>query len=367
MRKSLIVFLLIIFFSGFGKIDLSLQNEIEFSLKRALNWLVNEQEEDGSWMHYPAITGLSVLSILRSNEGLTADFEPVAKGLSFILDCVQLDGSIHAGELPNYNTAICLLAFKEADDGRFADIIDGAEKYLLRIQLDEEEGFTPDSLYYGGIGYDGSDNRPDLSNLNWVMEALVERQTLEIEKSDKPEVKNQTAKKLFYDKALLFLRRCQNLQEYNPMDYAEDDGGFIYEVGKSKAGGVNSYGSMTYIGLKSMIYAELGQTDPRVTAAYDWIRHHYTLETTPRMGNQGLFYYYLVMARSLSVYGEDTLIDSEGKSHNWREELADQLIKIQNEEGWWQNENGRWRENSKILVTTYCILSLEELLKTDKF
>jgi len=135
----------------------------------------------------------------------------------------------------------------------------------------------------------------------------------------------------------------------------------MYEPGKSKAGESDSYGSMTYAGLKSMIYAQLDKNDPRVIAAFEWISKNFSVATTPKMGNQGLFYYYMTMARSLRAYDQSIIIDSEGISWNWREELAKHLISIQNQEGWWQNENGRWWENDKVLVTAYSIICLEEL------
>ncbi|HEX37479.1 MAG TPA: hypothetical protein ENG70_01265, partial [Candidatus Cloacimonetes bacterium] len=153
------------------------------------------------------------------------------------------------------------------------------------------------------------------------------------------------------------------LEEYNPESYSTNDGGFMYEPGISKAGGSTSYGNMTYAGLKSMIYAKLDKNDPRVQAAYDWISNHFIVETNPVLGNQGLFYYYLMMAKALTAYDVDIIVGDDGIEHDWRAELANQLIKIQNEEGWWQNENGRWWENNKVLVTTYCIISLEEILK----
>ena len=65
-------------------------------------------------------------------------------------------------------------------------------------------------------------------------------------------------------------------------------------------------------------------------------------EITKKMGIQGLFYYYHSMAKALRVYGEPVLYDANGNPHNRAEELASQLIKIQNKEDWWQNENGRW-------------------------
>jgi len=132
----------------------------------------------------------------------------------------------------------------------------------------------------------------------------------------------------------------------------------MYEPGSSKAGGTNSYGSMTYAGMKSMIYANVDKNDERVQAAYNWIRTHYTVETTPLMGNQGLFYYYQTMAKSLNAYGEEIITDNNNSEHQWRYELADQLLKTQNEEGFWVNENGRWWENNPVLVTAYSLLAL---------
>ena len=42
-------------------------------------------------------------------------------------------------------------------------------------------------------------------------------------------------------------------------------------AGKADDGGLRSYASMTYAGLKSMIYAGLDRDDPRVKAALDYI------------------------------------------------------------------------------------------------
>lgn len=366
MKKSIILILIIIicFFYSYAKVDLSLQKEIEHSIKIGLKWLVDQQEEDGSWQHHPAITALSVTAILRSSPGIDSEFPPVAKGLNFISNCAKMDGSIHPGEMPNYNTSVCLMALKEAKNPKYDSLIVKAEKYLIDLQIDESEGYSPDSLYYGGVGY-GGDERPDLSNLQWALEAILEREVIQTDEQSyqKKEIKNKKEKELFFDKAIIFLQRCQNLKKYNPESYSGNDGGFMYEPGKSKLGGTTSYGSMTYAGLKSMIYAKLDKDDPRIKAAYEWIKNNFVVDTTPKMGNQGLFYYYQTMAKALTAYDCDYIIEEDGTRHNWREELANQIIKIQNEEGWWQNENGRWWENNKILVTAYSVLTLEEIIR----
>lgn len=61
----------------------------------------------------------------------------------------------------------------------------------------------------------------------------------------------------------------------------------------------------------------------------------YRVDQTAKRGNQGLYCYRLTMARSLAVYGEDTFIDAKGESHLWRDEIANEVIKVQNPEGWW--------------------------------
>ena len=88
--------------------------------------------------------------------------------------------------------------------------------------------------------------------------------------------------------------------------------GFYYTAaagGSSQAGtlpngGLRSYRSMTYAGLKSMIYAGVNPDDPRVKAAVEWIGKHYDLQSNPGMGNDGLFYYYHTFAKTMSAMTE---------------------------------------------------------------
>ena len=365
-----ILLTIIIFFTitGFSqkstsKIDLSLAKEVDHSIKLGLKWLYDQQEDNGSWQHYPAITALVLSSYLRAHPSINTGELLIANGFGFLKSCVKPDGSIFLDDMPNYNTSICLVAFKDANDPEFKEIILNAEKYLMKLQVDESEDFTTDSLYYGGVGY-GGDERPDLSNLQWAIEAMAIDDIKEMEpekklsEEEKIRIEN---KKLFYGKALSFLAKCQNLQEVNPESYAQNDGGFMYEPGNSKAGGANSYGSMTYAGLKSLIYAKVDKDDDRVKAAYEWIRVNYSVETTPLMGDQGLFYYYQTMAKSLNAFGEETIVDNNNNEHQWRDDLAGHLLKIQSPEGFWVNENGRWWENNPVLVTAYSLLALEEI------
>lgn len=340
-------------------IDVSLKNEINHSIESGLKWLFKQQENNGSWQKDPAITSLVLSSFLRYKNAFSEKDSFLAEGFAFLKNCVKPNGGIYLEYLPNYTTSISLMAFKDAGNSvEYGSIISNAENYLMALQYDEEKGYTKDSLDYGGVDY-GNGKDPDVSNLQWAIEALQYKETLAIELSDEKAKK----KDLYYKNALSFLSKCQNLKSVNSESYSADDGGFMYSPGKSKAGETRSYGSMTYAGLKSMIYAKVDKKDKRVAAAFNWIKNNYSVEENPGMKEQGLYYYFHTFAKSLSVYGEDYITDSNGKKHNWRAELAENLIKIQNEEGWWQNTNARWWENNKVLVTAYCILSLEEILK----
>ena len=115
-------------------------------------------------------------------------------------------------------------------------------------------------------------------------------------------------------RALVFVSRCQNLKgpgndtKFGPL---VNDGGFYYTIpGESEDttgdrytadGGLRSYGSMTYAGYKSLIYAGLTESDPRVKAAREWIEKHYTVADNPGQGDAGLYYYYHAFAAALAA------------------------------------------------------------------
>ena len=172
-------------------------------------------------------------------------------------------------------------------------------------------------------------------------------------------------------KALVFVSRCQNLKsEFNDQPWAGkvNDGGFIYTAAegggsmavppKDENGGLRSYASMTYAGLKSMIHAGLKPDDPRVKAASDYIARHYTLDENPGLGQAGLFYYYQTFAKALTLLGKPTFTDAAGQAHDWRLDLTAALAKRQGPEGSWVNPADRFMEGDPNLVTSYGLLAL---------
>jgi len=247
------------------------------------------------------------------------------------------------------------MMFAEANkDGRYDKTIKKAESFIKGLQWDADEGHDQSSTSYGGAGY-GGHKRPDLSNTSFFLDAL---------KSAGVGPDDEAVKK-----ALIFVSRTQNLEtEHNTTPFAakNPDGGFYYtpaaggtsQAGNTPEGGLRSYASMTYAGLKSMIFAGVGPDDPRVKAALAWLQKHYDLESNPGMGDSGLYYYYHTFAKALDTMGQDKFVDDNGVEHDWRAELVAELAERQRADGSWINENSRWLEGDANLVTGYALLAL---------
>jgi squalene-hopene/tetraprenyl-beta-curcumene cyclase len=164
--------------------------------------------------------------------------------------------------------------------------------------------------------------------------------------------------------ALAYVGKLQN----PPAAGTNDMGGFFYNPDDPKAGLVTnaagrvflrSFGSITYAGLLSMVYAEVTRADPRVQSALDFAARHWTLEENPGMGSQGLFFYYDVMSRALSAGRVDAIPRRDGADIRWREELARKLVALQKPDGSWANADNRFWENDPVLATAYALVALE--------
>lgn len=346
--------------------NLSLLKESRDTLTLAHEYLLKSQLPNGSWKDNPAITALVLYSfLLPPNYNPDGKSTPaVAKGFKYLESHVKPDGSIYKEAYRNYMTAVCLMAFAQSNLEKYADIIKNAKQFLIKFQVDETEGIDRDNPFYGGIGY-GGDDRPDLSNTHLALDAIkaaedYEERYTRITPKDKNQMEKEEAELgLHWKKALVFLARCQNVKSINDMPYAVNDGGFIYETGTYKKERSQSYGSMTYAGVKSLLYAKVDKDDIRVKSAVSWITKNYTLEENPGFGQEALYYYYMTFAKCLDALGEDIIEDSNGVRHPWRKELVKKLISKQHEDGYWVHTHARYLHNVKDLVTAYAIISIK--------
>ena len=359
LLPSLALVAIVLFGAQLAAADADSAKKHEQMVTKAIGYLTTKaQAEDGSYNATagPAVTALVTTGILR--HGRSPEDPVVAKSLKYLEGFVHEDGGIYADEsyYKNYETCLAILCFTEANrGGKYDALLKNAEKFVKENQWGSAGEKGPQDFEYGGAGY-GKSKRPDLSNTNFLIDALKAT-------GNGPE--SEAMKR-----ALLFVSRCQNLEtEHNTTPFAakNPDGGFYYTPaagGSSQAGvdektgGLRSYASMTYAGLKSMIYAGVGPDDPRVKAAIGWLKKNYDLDSNPGMGDAGLYYYYHTFAKALEAVGQDTFVDEKGVAHDWRQELIDELASRQREDGSWVNENSRWMEGDASLVTGYALLAL---------
>jgi len=355
-----------------GALPPELEAEVRASMARGGDWLLDQQQGNGYWAtpDSPALTGLSMWALQQTDP--SAYSKAINRAMVFILTSVQEDGSIwrtpavkrKGGGLANYNTAICMTALHSLNRPELVPVVQAARTYLSKMQ------YADGGSYGGGMGYDADQGRPytDLSNSYIAYEAMRLTQDVEdLRAAGEPKAD------LDWAAAQDFLAQVQNLPSVNTNAYAsdsaEDLGGFAYTPGAgasttNEAGEIKlrSYGSMTYAGLLALIYAQVDAQDVRVESARDWASRHWTLDENPGMGQEGLYYFFNVLSKSLAATDEETLTSPDGSTIAWREDLARKLIALQNPDGFWVNENNRWWEGDPNLVTAYTLLALSSLL-----
>ena len=329
------------------------------SLRRGAEYLRIHQEDNGHFSRgvldpKPAFTALIVDSLARSPEKYRMNTPFIKKAVDAILSTKQPDGSFCTPVLglQTYCTAITVMALTSLEDPSLQPDIDAAVKYLRSTQNQDE-----DSVNMGAAGYSAGGNPSGDVAHNWV-EAMHEAGV----KDDDPAMQ----------RAKIFFSRLQNT-EANPYKKNPppgiaigDDGGSGYRVGESKAGYETkdgkkipkSYGLMSYASLKAFLHLNFKKDDEQVRAAHQWVQDNYTLEENKNIGQDGLFYYYLTMAKALYIY-DDPIVDCRDGKHHWAEELSKRLISMQAPDGSWHNsQSSQWFENDTVLVTGYAIRAL---------
>ncbi|MDI6885189.1 MAG: VWA domain-containing protein [archaeon] len=327
------------------------QAEINAAIDDGLAYLRNTQNWDGSWGSYYRVgtTSLAVLSFL--GHGISETDPDVRAGIDYILTRVQADGSIYDNDnTKTYETSLAITALARTNNPAYATVIDNAKDWLVSSQWDESclwESVNKDNWYYGGFGY-GTHTRPDLSNTQF---ALVALKAAGLSEGDET-----------WDKAIIFLQRCQNRQASNDQSWTGNDGGFIYHPGHSLAGGTTSYGSMTAAGIWALRLCDVSAEDGRVEDALKWFDTKYTYSTNPNLGSSYYHYYLWSAAKAFILsdvtdrYGLKTPTNP-GDEKGWYYDFATHLVST-------QATDGRWYSSGcgDLCDTSFALLVLEREL-----
>lgn len=349
----------------------SLKNELQHAMARGADWLAAAQNSQGFWSvkDQPAVTALCLASLAHPLVKNRVSVDKIRLGYDYLVGCRQEDGSFHGGSgMVNYNTSLAILALAVSGDPAHISLLRAARAHIAGSQVDLGVKGVVDTPFDGGVGYNVKYGHSDMANTLSALEAM------RISRPLAGEPAAGAPADLNYAAAIQFLQACQQLKSHNQEPWVTEThgnkGGFVYFPGKSMAEDIptgegkvalRSYGSISYAGLLSYIYADLKKEDPRVQAVFDWLRENYTLDENPGMGPQGLFYYYHTMAKALTAFGADVIRTSDGRNVLWREKLALRLLDLQKGDGRWENDNGRWWEKDPALVTSYAMLTLQLL------
>jgi squalene-hopene/tetraprenyl-beta-curcumene cyclase len=338
------------------------QTEARAAVARGLAWLTATQQVNGAWSdpQFPALTALALWSYCDAGQPR----HPAAdKAVAFILTCVQTNGGIYVdvpgrkgGGLGNYNTGISMTALHATGRKDLTRVIQNARTFVAGSQ------HFGDDVYSGGFGYDRVTKRAytDLMNTHFSIEAMRRTQNVE---DLRPA--GEARADIDWDKALAYVDKLQR----KPGGEPGDEGGFVYNPDDPKAGlatnaatgavVLRAYGSITYAGLLSMVYANVARDDPRIVSAVDFAARHWTLDENPGMGAQGLYFYYNVMSRALDTARLDNIARTGGEPIAWRAQVARKIMSLQRPDGSWANDNNRFWENDPVLATAYSLLALE--------
>ena len=354
-------------------------DRIAAGIEHGLAHLASQRQDGGGFSlkpEFPAHPGITAMTLTARFNAPGHEAGKISaddrKALDWLVGLQKDDGSIFENAHANYCTSLAILALVSSGDERYRPTIDRATDFLARLQESEDNGHDRSDPGYGGIGYGSSREVPDMSNTQFALEAA--------RAAGLP--KNHA----IFRRATTFLQRNQNWGETNDLVWTEDghevrpgnDGGAMYKPGNSKSGVqtysdgrrvYRSYGSMSYALLKSYLFCGVDRNDPRVRAVVRWCRNNFELEFHPGFDAgddgtgqfQGLFYYYFSMAKALRAMERREFTDRDGVARDWAVELGDKLLALQRKDGSFLNErNGRWDEDYGFLCTAYAVMALEE-------
>ena len=332
----------------------SAETNLQASVARGAAFLLSKQSADGHWSdpQMPALTALPLWAL----SGCAAVDETRVNGAlkraaDFVLATQRPDGGFYVPKpgrggsgLGNYNTSVCLSALFDSGLAPKAALLK-AREYIASSQL------VGDDTLAGGFGYDKISRRryADLSNTSYAMSAMAKTASLEEFRTGGKRVD------IDWDKALDFVEHL--MAKEGPAA-----GGAAYNESTPQAGTstnaqgkvhLRAYGSMTYAAVLSMCSAKLDRGDPRVRQSLEYLTKHWSVDENPGMGNQGLYYFYDIMARALTAAEVAKVGD-----HDWKRELSAKVMSLQKPDGSWANDNNRFWEADPVLCTSFAMLVL---------
>jgi hypothetical protein len=349
-----------------------LADRIDAALAAGMRFLAKRQEADGAWRSDvygpfkdgPSLTSLIAATLVELPE-VCRGREMLEKSAAYLARMVSADGITY----PVYTGAGAVTALSRIGGSANAKARDAWLADLRERQLTEQLGWLPADSAYGGWSYaqdrprpvDGKPATPLAApNLSATVFALEAMRAAGCNPSDEA-----------IQKALVFVKRCQNWNDDEALrDARLDDGGFYFivddpqrnkagEAGKDAAGIVRyaSYGSATADGLRALAACGMKGDQPRMEAAQRWLVEHFSAGQHPggyvaarAHLRPAVFYYYCAsVSRAFS--------EMAGPA-GWAEEMGHELLVRERLDGSWSNSVVDVREDDPLVATPLAMRGL---------
>jgi hypothetical protein len=280
-------------------LDSKLRDEVKASVDLGINYLRWKIGPSGSLDGDLAATAMAVRVFAESHRKYNEDDGPfMRQPLAFVRGKAGPDGAFASGPRAIRDTALALLALN-----------------AVHVEAD----------------------RPLIERAQTFLTSAVERHGASIDP---------------LDAALV-------LEALDPLDPAR--GLPVWGQLVSRAAVAPESGAVAAASLHGLLLARVDRADPRVTAIAAWIRDHYTLGANPPLGDRERYRYYYGMVNALGAYGRRTFADASGAEHDWRTDLARQLISLQQFDGFWVNGDAHGGEDNRSVATALALHALEVL------
>ncbi len=350
---------------GLSLVITACRNNERPTVAKAAEYLWAQQAADGGWHS-------KTYGLLQSGQSLTAfvlealvrvpheiyalPTTKLDRGIAFLRKHTREDGALGMADpgvpdYPNYATALAVSALCRARRQGWEQHTQAMVAYLRGQQFTEQNGWKPQDAAYGAWGMGGDKRTPrhtghvDLSMSRYVLDALRASGT--------------SVNDPIFQKARVFVERCQNFDSQNPNDA---DGGFFFsttEHDTNKAGHdgkrFRSYGTTTADGILALLATGASRTDPRVVAAERWLTsRHKDMEVPGFVGEayrrwpRGLGFYYA--GASAQVF--------RALAFNGGTGVAAALSRSQRADGSWVNSENLVKEDDPLIATPLAIRAL---------
>lgn len=341
-------------------------------LERAVGYLLAQQTESGLWhsRHYGNLkqgAGVTALVLYAlSRPGIDLDRQQQAslqRAIEALQPGIEQYGFVANPDGPdysNYGSSMLLLAGRHDQLTLPEETRQRLVAYLVRSQLDEDEGFAPTSPDFGGWDLSGwmSGQRPTTgSNISVTRSVLEALQHF-------PEAPGVSTAR---DRARCWLQGCRDPQ---------GEGGFSFHPRNdhdgNKAGWEGperriprSYGSATADGILAALDAGYGPDSEPVRDGLGWLIRHPQVAVVPgfeddangRSWREGLkYYWYQALAGLLDQLPEDQARSRAGT-------VLAVLTEQQQTDGSWSNPEARMREDDPLIATAFAVIALSRILE----